>query len=55
MLFVFWGVFSFDFWPTIFGMALVYAGKLWFLDRMAWLWEEMEDANEEYRTWGINP
>ncbi|MCK9581823.1 MAG: hypothetical protein M0Q92_15435 [Methanoregula sp.] len=23
MLFVFWGVFTFDLWPTIFGMALV--------------------------------
>ncbi|OPY32842.1 MAG: hypothetical protein A4E34_02219 [Methanoregula sp. PtaU1.Bin006] len=43
MLFVFWGVLVFDAWPTLFGMALVYAGKLWFLDRMAWLWEDMKD------------
>jgi len=43
MLFVFWGVLVFDAWPALFGMALVYAGKLWFLDRMAWLWEDMKD------------
>jgi hypothetical protein len=55
MLFVFWGVLLFDIWPTVFGMALVYCGKLWFLDRMVWLWEDMKDANEEYRSWGIIP
>jgi len=50
MLFVFWGLLFFDIWPALFGMALVYAGKLWFLDRMAWLWEDMKDA-DEYREW----
>ena len=39
MLFVFWGVLVFDLWPTVIGMALVYCGKIWFLDRRAWLWE----------------
>lgn len=43
MLAVFYGVLFFDVWPTLFGMALVYAGKLWFLDRMVWLWEDMKD------------
>jgi hypothetical protein len=51
MLFVFWGVLVFDLWPVLFGMALVYAGKLWFLDRMAWLYGDMKDATEEYRSW----
>lgn len=53
MLFVFWGVFAFDLWTTVFGMTLVYLGKLWFLDRMAWLWEDMKDADPEYRKWRI--
>jgi hypothetical protein len=53
MLFVFWGVLTFEVWPTIFGMALVYCGKLWFLDRMVWLWENMKDADEEYRSWQL--
>jgi hypothetical protein len=50
MLLVFWGVFAFDPWPALSGMVLVYCGKLWFLDRMAWLWEDMKDATE-YRRW----
>ncbi len=53
ILFVFWGVFAFDLWPTLSGMALVYCGKLWFLDRMAWLWEDMKNATEEYQSWRI--
>ena len=53
MLFVFREVFAFDLWPTLSGMALVYCGKLWFLDRMAWLWEDMKDADPEYRKWWI--
>lgn len=55
MLSLLWGVGVFDLWPTIFGMTLVYLGKLWFLDRMAWLWEDMKDATEEYRSWWIRP
>jgi hypothetical protein len=43
MVFVFWGVLVFDIWPTIVGMVIVYCGKLWFLDRMVWLWEDMQD------------
>jgi hypothetical protein len=53
MVFVFWGVLTLDIWPTVLGMVLVYCGKLWFLDRMVWLWEDMKDANEEYRSWQV--
>jgi hypothetical protein len=51
IIFVAWGVFFFDPWPALFGMTLVYCGKLWYLDRMAWLWEDMKAATEEYRGW----
>lgn len=27
ILFIFWGVFAFDLWPTLFGTTLVYCGK----------------------------
>ena len=54
MLFVLFGVLMFDLWPAVFGMALVYCGKLWFLDRMVWLWEDMKDANDEYRIWQVH-
>ncbi|MGH1393463.1 MAG: DUF6653 family protein [Trichormus sp.] len=26
-------------------------GKLWYLDRMVWLYTEMKDINPEYRSW----
>jgi len=51
ILFVSLGVLTFDLWPTLFGMALVYCGKLWFLDRMVWLFEDMKDATEESGKW----
>jgi hypothetical protein len=53
MVFVFWGVLFFDPWPTLFGMALTYCGKLWYLDRMVWLWEDMKDIVPEFRNGGI--
>lgn len=37
--------------PPIFGVALTALGKLWFVDRMAWLYEEMKDARPDYRAW----
>ena len=53
MLFVIWGVARLAVWPTLFGAALVYAGKLWFLDRMVWLYEETTDADRRAR--GVPP
>lgn len=46
-----WGVASLSIWPTLLGTALAYAGKLWFVDRMVWLYEDMKDATPEYRSW----
>jgi hypothetical protein len=51
--FIFWGVFVFDLWPTLFGTMLAYMSKLWFVDRMCWLWQDMKDATREYRSWQI--
>jgi|WetSurMetagenome_2_1015567.scaffolds.fasta_scaffold215191_2 hypothetical protein len=55
MLVVLWGILVFEVWPTLFGMALVYCGKVWFMDRMVWLWEDMQDAAPEYKSWLIHP
>ncbi|MDH7593425.1 MAG: hypothetical protein QHG99_03600 [Methanomicrobiales archaeon] len=41
MVTIIWGVVTLDLCPVLLGMALVYSGKLWFLDRMVWLWEDM--------------
>mgnify|MGYP000902133774 CR=1 FL=1 len=55
MLFVGWGVLMLEVWPTLFGTALVYLGKLWFLDRMVWLWHDMRDTAEEHGEWTRTP
>lgn len=49
--FLAWGLWALDPWPTVFGMALVYAGKLWFLDRMVWLYEDMRVKEPRYAAW----
>ena len=46
-----WGPVRFEPWPLLLGCALVYAGKLWFPDRMVWLYEDMKDRHAEYRSW----
>lgn len=47
-LVVIYGVARLEIWPTVLGAILIYAGKLWFLDRMAWLYRDMRQVNEEY-------
>jgi hypothetical protein len=51
LLFVAWGVLFFDPWPFLTGAVMVYMGKLWYLDRVVWLWQDMEHATGEYRSW----
>jgi hypothetical protein len=55
MLCALWGVCVLDPWLTFFGAMIVYMGKLWFLDRMVWLWKDMQDATPEYRSWRMRP
>lgn len=38
--FIVWGVVVYDFWMTAFGLTVQLAGKLWFLDRMALLYDD---------------
>ena len=49
--FVVWGLVTLAVWPTLFGSVLIYCGKLWFLDRMVWLYEDMAEQNDQYRAW----
>ena len=46
-----YGLIVFDLWAVICGVALVLIAKLWFLDRMVWLYEDMKDTSETYRSW----
>jgi len=51
MVFCIYGVVRLQVWPTIFGIALTYMAKSWFLDRMVWLYEDMKETHPEYRKW----
>jgi hypothetical protein len=35
-----WGLWALEPWPVAAGLVLVKGGKLWFLDRMVWLFED---------------
>ena len=48
---VIWGLVDLAIWPTVSGTAIAYIGKLWFCDRMVWLYEDMKDSHAEYREW----
>jgi len=39
--------------PAVFfaGGSVAFLGKLWFVDRMVWLFEDMKDENPVYRSW----
>lgn len=49
--FVVWGLVAIEVWPTVLGTVIIYLGKLWFADRMVWLYEDMKDADPRYREW----
>lgn len=50
-LLVIWGLVALAVWPTLLGLALTYAGKFWFLDRMVWLYTEMQNTDPTYQSW----
>lgn len=44
LLLVGWGLFTLLVWPTVFGATLVVLAQLWRIDRMGFLFEELERA-----------
>lgn len=46
-----WAFVTRDAASAFLSMALVMLAKTWFVDRMVWLFEDMKDANPEYRSW----
>ncbi len=46
-----YGVFLLSFWPTVSGGLLMYFGKLWYFDRMVWLYRDMKDEVPDYAKW----
>ena len=46
-----WGLWSLDVTMTLLGLVLVVLPKIWFVDRMVWLYEDMKDADPTYASW----
>lgn len=38
-------------WPTLMFGTLAILGKLWYLDRMAWLYADLKDTRDEFKSW----
>lgn len=51
MLVAIWATVEFSIWGSIIGVLMAYLGKSWYLDRMVWLYEDMKEINEEYKSW----
>jgi len=46
-----WGLYALEIWPTLLGLAVIVLFKLWFIDRMVWLYEDMKDQVPENKSW----
>lgn len=46
-----WGLVVLELWPTVVGGIVIVISKLWFGDRMVWLYEDMKDSTPEYKSW----
>lgn len=51
MLLAIWATVTYSVWGAVFGVALAYLGKSWYLDRMVWLYLDMKDTHPEYGGW----
>lgn len=47
--FLIWGLVTFQPWPTVLGMVLITGAKLWYIDRMAVLYDDMVEVRPEFR------
>jgi len=45
------GLIQLNFWAVYAGTAQMMIAKLWFLDRMVWLFDDMKDRHDQYRQW----
>jgi hypothetical protein len=44
------GLYRLNFWMTMTGLAVAFLSKVWFFDRMVWLFEDMREL-DEVRAW----
>ncbi len=46
-----YGLWTLSIWPTLLGLVMVVGGKLWFIDRMVWLFDDMRPHHPMYQAW----
>ncbi len=46
-----YGLWNVDFGFILTGLTLMIGGKLWFVDRMVWLYQDMKTTHPTYATW----
>jgi len=51
IVFAIWGLVAFNIWTASLGVAIVILGKLWFCDRMVWLYEDLKNTDPTYQQW----
>lgn len=51
LIYAFWGLYADNLTAIIIGIVFTYLGKVWYLDRMVWLFEDMKSQHEEYASW----
>ncbi|TCD14421.1 DUF6653 family protein [Oricola cellulosilytica] len=49
-----WGLYALDPWAAALGALLASVFKIWFVDRMVWLYEDMKDADPVYAGWLVS-
>ncbi len=49
--FLIWGLYDYHIWAIVLGLVIVIFGKMWFLDRMVWVYEDMKANSDEYSSW----
>lgn len=49
--FLAYGLYFLHAYATLTGLVIMLLGKSWFIDRMVWLYEDMKNVNEEYKSW----
>ncbi len=51
MLLSTWAIVYYSVWGAIVRVTLAYLEKSWYLNRTVWLYEDMREVNEEYKSW----
>ncbi|MDX2507896.1 MAG: hypothetical protein QNL62_25955 [Gammaproteobacteria bacterium] len=48
---LFYGLYVNDLWIITFGNFWVLLPKMWYFDRMVWIYEDMKDTSPEFKNW----